>query len=132
MEIASYIGSLIFLMGAALMFLGSLGLLRFPDVYTRLHGTGVASTGGLFLILLGVAVYFAPRSISISLLASLTLIFVLFLYPLATTAIIWAAHRTRVPIYYRTLVDELELYDPQELDSRAGALTEGEQGSNQC
>ena len=127
MEIASYIGSLLFLMGAVLVFLGSLGLLRFPDIYTRLHGTGVASTGGLSLILLGVAVYYAPRSISITLLASLTILFVLFLYPLATTAIIWAAHRSRVRIYNRTLVDELELYDSQELDLEAGTRKENEQ-----
>ena len=117
-------------MGSVLVFLGSLGLLRFPDIYTRLHGTGVASTGGLSLILLGVAVYYAPRSISIALLASLTILFVLFLYPLATTAIIWAAHRSRVTIYNRTLVDELELYDSQELDLEAGTFKENEQDSN--
>ena len=130
MEIASYIGSLLFLMGSVLVFLGSLGLLRFPDIYTRLHGTGVASTGGLSLILLGVAVYYAPRSISITFLASLTILFVLFLHPLATTAIIWAAHRSRVRIYNRTLVDELELYDSQELDLEAGTLKESEQYSD--
>ncbi len=124
MELAANIGSLLFLAGAALTFLGTLGLVRFPDVYTRLHGTGVASTGGLFLMLLGVLVYFIPRSASISLLAGLTLLFVLFSYPLATTAMIWAAHRTKVPIYERTLVDELELYDSEELDPRAGEVEE--------
>ena len=51
--------------------MGVLGLLRFPDVYTRLHATGLASTGGIALLLVGVVVYFATRSLTLSVLAGL-------------------------------------------------------------
>ena len=108
MDITETVAGLLILGGAAWTLFGTLGLLRFPDVYTRLHATGLASTGGIALILLGVLVHFAPRSVSLSLLAALTLVFVLLSYPLATTAIISAAHRTKVPKHKSTLIDELE------------------------
>lgn len=104
--------------GAAWTLLGTLGLLRFPDVYTRLHATSLGSTGGIALVLLGVVIHFAPRSASISLLAALTLVFVMLSYPLATTAIISAAYRIKVPKYEGTIVDELE--NETELDAQEG------------
>ena len=130
MELTERIGSLLVLAGAAWMFLGALGLLRFPDIYTRLHGTGLVSTGGVALVLLGVVVHFAPRTVSVSLLAGLTMVFVLLTYPLATTAMIWAAHRTKVRPYQGILADELELHDPQEFEAGAGALAEVEEGDS--
>ena len=124
MDLAERVGSILVLLGAAWMFLGTLGLVRFPDVYTRLHAMGLASTVGIALVLLGVLVHFAPRTVSVSLLAGLALVFVLLAFPLATMAIIWAAHRTKVPLYSGTLVDEMELYDPLELEAASGALAE--------
>ena len=79
--------------GAAWTLLGVLGLVRFPDVFSRLHGTGLGSTGGIALLLAGVVVHFATRSVTLSVLAGLTLVFVLLTYPLASTAIASAAHR---------------------------------------
>ncbi len=111
MDITATVAGLLILGGAAWTLLGVLGLLRFPDIYTRLHASGLGSTGGITLVLLGVVVHFAPRSVSLSLLAALTLVFVLLSYPLATTAIISAAHRTKVPKHKSTLIDELE-YPP--------------------
>ena len=81
--------------GAAWTLLGVLGLVRFPDALTRLHGTGLGSTGGIALLLAGVVVHFAGRSVTLSVLAGLTLAFVLLTYPLASTAIAAAAHRAR-------------------------------------
>ncbi len=42
--------------GAAFFVAGSVGLLRFPDVYTRLHALTKADNLGLGLIALGIAV----------------------------------------------------------------------------
>jgi multicomponent Na+:H+ antiporter subunit G len=39
--------------GAFFFFAGTVGLLRFPDVYTRLHAVAKADTLGLGLIVLG-------------------------------------------------------------------------------
>jgi multicomponent Na+:H+ antiporter subunit G len=50
------------LIGAGLFFqfVGALGLLRFPDVYCRLHVVGVTDTLGGPLVLLGAAVLLGP------------------------------------------------------------------------
>lgn len=47
---------LIFLLfGLFIMLFGALGLLRFPDVYTRLHATAKCDTGGAISILIALA-----------------------------------------------------------------------------
>ncbi len=130
MNVADGIASTLMAVGAGWTLLGVLGLLRFPDVYTRLHATGLASTGGIALLLAGVVVYFATRSVTLSVLAALTMVFVLLTYPLASTAIISAAHRTKVPSVAPAIADELETDEKSasgSADARSGGQgTKGE------
>jgi multicomponent Na+:H+ antiporter subunit G len=44
-------------LGMAFLAIAAIGFVRFPDVYSRLHVTGVIDTLGAPLILLGAAVY---------------------------------------------------------------------------
>ena len=108
MSVADGIASVLMAVGAGWTLLGVLGLLRFPDVYTRLHATGLGSTGGIALLLAGVVLHFATRSVTLSVLAALTMIFVLLTYPLTSTAIISAAHHAKAPRVASTSADELE------------------------
>ena len=41
------------IVGAALMIVSALGIIRLPDLFTRLHGASIADTGGAFLLLIG-------------------------------------------------------------------------------
>ncbi len=41
--------------GALLCLIGTLGVLRFPDFYTRLHAASITDTSGAGLVLLGMA-----------------------------------------------------------------------------
>ncbi len=121
MSVADVIASVLMAVGAGWTLLGVLGLIRFPDVYTRLHATGLGSTGGIALLLVGVVFHFATRSVTLSVLAALTLVFVLLTYPLATTATISAAHRTKAPRVASTTADELEEDEksaPEEADAQ--------------
>jgi multicomponent K+:H+ antiporter subunit G len=47
------IGIVLILLGAGFALVGSIGLARFPDVYTRLHGPTKATTLGVGGVLLG-------------------------------------------------------------------------------
>jgi len=49
----SLVGGILMVVGAAFAMLGAVGLLRFPDVYTRLHAASKAGAPGVGLILLG-------------------------------------------------------------------------------
>lgn len=60
-------GGALALLGALLTVIGALGVLRFPDVYTRLHAASITDTGGatLFLIGLGLIAGFSPVTLKL-------------------------------------------------------------------
>jgi len=70
-------GTILLCVGGFFYFAGTLGLLRFPDVYSRLHSLAKADNLGLGCILLGLAIQ------EESLAAALKLILI---WPLALTA----------------------------------------------
>ena len=49
------------LLGAGFALIGSIGLARLPDIFTRLHGPTKATTLGVGAILLGSILYFSLR-----------------------------------------------------------------------
>lgn len=51
--------SVLILTGAAFTFVGSLGLVRFRDFYTRLHGPTKATTLGVGCLLIASAIHFS-------------------------------------------------------------------------
>lgn len=55
MTIREYFCAALLLAGAFFFLAGTLGLLRFPDVYTRLHALTKADNVGLGLMVLGLA-----------------------------------------------------------------------------
>ena len=55
MSVTEIITSVLLLAGALFFFAGTVGLLRFPDVYTRLHALTKADNVGLGLMVLGLA-----------------------------------------------------------------------------
>ncbi|MEF9906825.1 monovalent cation/H(+) antiporter subunit G [Streptomyces sp. P9-A2] len=57
--------------GAVFCLLGALGLLRFPDIISRLHAAAKAQTLGLMLILVGTAVQLPLRYAPVLLLVVL-------------------------------------------------------------
>nr|WP_296748398.1 monovalent cation/H(+) antiporter subunit G [Thioalkalivibrio sp.] len=77
-----WIGGLLVFLGIPFFLLGTLGLLRFPDVYTRLHALAKADNVGLGLVCIGLGI----QSGSVVLLLKLILIWVLMLIASATAA----------------------------------------------
>jgi multicomponent Na+:H+ antiporter subunit G len=70
----------------------TIGLLRFPDFYTRMHATGKGDTLGAFLTLTGLALYNLDHGFSVeAILVSIKILFIaLFIFianPTATHAI---------------------------------------------
>jgi multicomponent Na+:H+ antiporter subunit G len=65
--VLSLVGGLVMVVGLALMAGGSLGLLRFPDLYTRLHAVRVADGPGAVVFLLGLAVVSGDGAVALRL-----------------------------------------------------------------
>lgn len=100
MTVADWLGAVLVVAGTAFFLAGTIGLLRFPDAYTRLHALSKADNLGLGLLVLGLAVT-ADRLID---LVHLLLIWLLVLVASATTAhlIARSAHHRGVPPWTRS------------------------------
>ena len=85
-----------FLLGAGVLFTiaGTIGLLRFPDFYTRLHAAGVTETLGMLAIVAGLMLHAGPGDalVRLVLIAS----FMLATAPIASHALAKAARHAGV------------------------------------
>lgn len=70
---------------------GTLGVLRLPDFYTRLHAAGMTDTLGAELVLLGLIIQSGFTQMSLKLL--LVAFFLLITSPTATHAVAHAAYK---------------------------------------
>jgi len=75
--------------GALFCMAGGVGILRFPDVYSRSHAAGVIDTAGAVLILVGLMVQAGLTLITVKLI--IIVFFLLFTGPAATHALVKAA-----------------------------------------
>ncbi len=75
--------SVLILTGAIFTFIGSLGLARLRDFYTRLHGPTKATTLGVGCLLVASAVYFSVREEGISLHEVLVTLFLFITAPVS-------------------------------------------------
>jgi multicomponent Na+:H+ antiporter subunit G len=85
---------------------GALGLLRFPDIYTRLHANTVLVVGGVIVLLIGAALSANSPPLSIKILLIAAFIFVT--NPVGAHAIARAAHRSGVPLWRGSVCDALQ------------------------
>ena len=89
----------IFLLACGLFFFfaGAVGILRFPDFYSRLHPAGKLDTMGLFTSMIGVSLWVAHDGHLGSILTALKILlivaFVFITSPTATHAIVDAGVR---------------------------------------
>lgn len=91
----SYAADLIILIGALFALLGAFGVLRFPDVYTRLHAASKAGPLGVGLILVGAGLHSGEPLIVLRVV--LGLLFLILVSPIAAHLLARAALRSGVP-----------------------------------
>jgi len=82
------------LLGAGFALLGSIGLARLPDIYTRLHGPTKATTLGIGSILIGSILFFSLRQ-GLSLHEVLVSVFLFITAPVSAHLIARAALQRR-------------------------------------
>ena len=75
--------------GIVFVMVGSLGLIRMPDLFTRLHASSVADTAGASFMLLGFMLQAGLSLVTLKLV--LILVFLLFTAPTAAHALAHAA-----------------------------------------
>ena len=85
------------LVGAAFSLIGSLGLLRMPDIFTRLHGPSKATTIGIGSMLVASALYMSCRGPGLSLHEFMISLFIAITTPVGSHLLAKAARHRRLP-----------------------------------
>jgi multicomponent K+:H+ antiporter subunit G len=83
--------------GSGFSLIGSIGLLRMPDFFTRLHGPSKATTIGMGSILLASALYMSVYGTGLSLHEFMISLFIVITTPVASHLLAKAARHRRLP-----------------------------------
>ena len=83
------IGGALVVAGTLLTLLGGVGVMRFPDVYTRIHAASLTDTGGATLVLVGLGLIsgLTPETLKLA----MVWVFVMLTTPAAANALANAA-----------------------------------------
>lgn len=102
------IGAILILLGSILSVISAIGMIRFPDVYTRAHAATKTTTLAVMLTLLGAFLYFWLSEAFISVRLILGIIFVFLTAPVSGHLILRASYRAHVEMSDTTIEDELK------------------------
>jgi len=110
--IANVVEGALLMIGCLFMLLAALGILRMPDLFTRLQVTSKASVLGMTCILSAAALHFSDPAVTTR--AVVIIAFVVLTMPVATHLLARAGYATNVPLSPETVVNELAgHYDPE-------------------
>ena len=102
-----YVAAVLLSVGSLLSAVAALGILRFPDVFTRLHAASKAGPLGAGLILLGLAFAFGDWAIAIR--CVLGFFFLILTSPVSAHLLARAALRSGVTPDSRTSINDHEV-----------------------
>ena len=80
------------LLGTAALLVGALGLVRLPNLFSRIHAVGMMDTAGVAFITLGMLIHEGFSLVSVKL--AVVGVFLFFTSPIATHAVAQVAHRS--------------------------------------
>ncbi|RMF03933.1 MAG: monovalent cation/H(+) antiporter subunit G [Chloroflexi bacterium] len=118
------ISLLLLITGTIFVLISAVGVVRMPDLYLRMSASTKSSTLGLGLVLLGAALYFRHDFGIASRLVAIV-VFLLLTAPVAAHLMGRAAYHTGVPLWEKSIHDDLKgKYNPEDdtLDSFTDTL----------
>ena len=101
----SVVGTSLIALGVAFDVVGCVGLVRLPDVYTRMQAATKCVALGTLLIVAGAVVMVASLSAVVK--CGLCLTFLIITAPTGSHALARAAHRSGTPLWEGSLLDQL-------------------------
>lgn len=101
---------LLLLIGTFFIFSSALGIIRFPDVFTRLHAATKAPTLGIASILIAAFIYLYIVENLVSGKLLLAILFILLTSPVAGHMLSRAAHKAHGKPFLRHRQDDYDTY----------------------
>ncbi len=102
--------------GTFFIVVAGIGLVRFPDIYCRMHAAGKAGTLGITLLILATVAYFTPHDFSVATRGLLAIFFQYLTTPAGAHLLARACYINDYPLSERTAVDELKIHLPSRPD----------------
>jgi multicomponent Na+:H+ antiporter subunit G len=100
----TYLSGVLLLAGSAFTILAAIGVIRFPDLYTRMHAASKAGVVGGGLILLAIAVMAQDSAVAIR--AVIGIIFLVLTTPLSAHLLAKASQKAGYKSWSGTVADE--------------------------
>ena len=97
-----YLISFFLFVGAAFALIGSIGLMRLPDFYLRLHGPAKATTLGVGSIIIGSVIFFSTQGDDLSLHELLIALFLFITAPVSAHIVAKAALHLKLEAVEKT------------------------------
>jgi len=91
--------------GGFFSLVAAIGVLRMPDLYTRMHAATKAGAFGAALVLVGAALHFG--SLRTVVVAAATIVFFYLTAPVAAQVLARAAYRRQLPTWGDGRIDEI-------------------------
>jgi len=101
------IGYIVMGVGVTFLFLGALGVFRFPDVYNRLQAGTKCTTLGAFLSIIGTGIIEPAWFLKCLIIA----LFVLFTNPISAHALARASYKSGVKLWDKSVVDKCKEFE---------------------
>lgn len=86
---------------------GSIGMLRFPDIYCKMQALSKPVTLGIFNLIIAYIVFLFYAGLGLSMKGLLAVVFLLLTIPIGSHMMIKGAYRSGVPIWTESLMDQL-------------------------
>ncbi|MEX1114689.1 MAG: monovalent cation/H(+) antiporter subunit G [Akkermansiaceae bacterium] len=100
----SWVTGGLLLLGAFLMFLTGVGLVRMPDIFTRMHAATKSASLGVALLLLAAALHFQETMVVTK--AMVTIVFIFLTAPVAASLLGRAAYARGTQLWKHSVMDE--------------------------
>jgi multicomponent Na+:H+ antiporter subunit G len=116
---ADVVAAILLLIGSIFTLSASIGLLRLPDVYSRMHAASKAGTLGSCVILLALAVVEADISVATRVVAAI--IFFIITAPISAHLLARAALTAGYPLWRGSVRNEIHKLNDGAVSKSAGA-----------
>ena len=109
-DVATIIASLLIIAGSAFAAVAALGLLRLPDLYTRMHAASKAGSVGSAMMLIALA--FMSTDLAEILRAIAAVAFFLLTAPIGAHLLAKAAYSVGYGLWPQSVLDEMPIVEP--------------------
>lgn len=107
-EIFEWVGVILILIGSIVSVISAIGIIRFPDIYSRAHAATKTTTLAVLITLFGTFIYVSFSEAYMSVRLMLGIVFVFITAPISGHLVLRAAYRANIKMSDSTAEDELK------------------------